>query len=68
MTEQQKPAMPEQVSCEICMKEVPKTVAMNAEGGEYVLYFCGLDCYQKWSGGEAGKAGAKPVPEAAPKA
>ena len=68
MTEQHRSGMPEQVSCEICMKEVPKTEAMNAEGSEYVLYFCGLDCYQKWTSEEAGKPGAKPAPEAVPKA
>ena len=68
MTEQHRPEMPEQVSCEICMKEVPKTEAMNAEGSEYVLYFCGLDCYHKWSGDKAGAPGEKPAPEAVPKA
>lgn len=67
MTEQRRPEMPEQVSCEICMKEVPTSEAMNAEGSEYVLYFCGLDCYQRWSHGNAAEPGAKPAPEAVPK-
>jgi ribosome-binding protein aMBF1 (putative translation factor) len=61
MVEPHKPEMPEQISCEICLKEVPRTEAMNAEGSEYVLYFCGLDCYQKWSADKtATDAGGKP--------
>ncbi len=62
MVEPRKPEMPEQISCEICLKEVPRTEAMNAEGSEYVLYFCGLECYEKWSGDKtATGAGEKPL-------
>jgi hypothetical protein len=56
MVEHPKPELPEQIACEICMKEVPKTEALNAEGAEYVLYFCGLDCYTKWSGEHPGQS------------
>jgi len=38
----------EHVSCEICLKEIPKSEAAMAEAREYVAYFCGLECYQKW--------------------
>ena len=40
---------PETVSCELCLREIPKSEAAMAEAREYVAYFCGLDCYQKWT-------------------
>jgi hypothetical protein len=36
------------VSCEVCLKEIPRSVAQKRESEDYVLYFCGLDCYEKW--------------------
>jgi hypothetical protein len=37
------------VPCEVCLKEIPKSVAVSAEDQDYVLYFCGVDCYEEWS-------------------
>jgi hypothetical protein len=37
------------VKCEVCLKEVPKSEAQNAEARDYVAYFCGLECYEKWA-------------------
>jgi len=37
------------VSCEVCLTQIPHTEARSMEGNEYVLYFCGLDCYDQWS-------------------
>lgn len=37
-----------QVSCEVCLREIPETEARSAEGEDYTLYFCGLDCYHRW--------------------
>jgi hypothetical protein len=37
-----------QVACEVCLKEVPKSVSKVDEASDYVLYFCGIDCYEKW--------------------
>lgn len=37
-----------QVSCEVCMKEVPMSEATSVEATDYVLHFCGLECYAKW--------------------
>jgi len=37
------------IACEICIKEIPKSEAQVAEASEYVYYFCGSDCYDKWS-------------------
>jgi len=73
MVDPHKPELPEQIACEICLREVPKTEALNAEGAEYVLYFCGLDCYQKWSGDQSEQAGGTagepgPAPKAGGKA
>ena len=36
------------VSCAECLKMVPKDEAQSAEAADYVAYFCGLDCFQKW--------------------
>jgi hypothetical protein len=48
MTIQQPPISVEQVSCEVCLKEVPKSEASVAEASDYFLYFCGLECFEKW--------------------
>lgn len=36
------------VSCEICRRQVPREQARHAEVDEYVLYFCGIECYDEW--------------------
>ena len=38
----------ERVACEVCLKEVPTSEATVPEATDYVVYFCGLDCYEKW--------------------
>lgn len=50
------------VSCQVCLKEVPRSVAKSLEGADYVYYFCGADCYQRWrsqqsDNNQPGKAG-----------
>ena len=50
---------PDTIACEICMKEIPRSVAQCPEGAEYVYYFCGADCYQHWQE----KEGAKKKPD-----
>ncbi|HEB62956.1 MAG TPA: DUF3330 domain-containing protein [Gammaproteobacteria bacterium] len=37
-----------QVSCGICMSEIPASVALSIEGDEYVQYVCGIPCHHKW--------------------
>ena len=37
------------VPCEVCEKEIPKSVALSAKDQDYVLYFCGVECYDEWS-------------------
>lgn len=48
MTTKESPAPAEQISCEVCRKEVPKSEATVAEATDYFAYFCGLECYEKW--------------------
>jgi len=38
----------DQISCEICLKEVPSTDAKSVELNDYVVHFCGLECYDQW--------------------
>lgn len=37
------------VSCEVCLKEVPRSEAAVPEATDYVVYFCGPACYQQWT-------------------
>ncbi|MFV1984725.1 MAG: DUF3330 domain-containing protein [Thiohalomonadales bacterium] len=36
------------ISCDICMKEVPCGECKVSEVDDYVMHFCGLECYDKW--------------------
>jgi hypothetical protein len=38
----------EVVQCEVCMTEIPATVAQSVEGSDYVHHFCGLECLGLW--------------------
>jgi len=38
----------ETLSCDLCLKEIPVSEAKSEEATDYVVYFCGLDCYQQW--------------------
>jgi len=38
----------ELVECEVCLKEIPTSEAKCDEVNDYVLYFCGLECFDKW--------------------
>lgn len=40
----------EVLQCEMCMKEVPASVAQSFEGIDYVHHFCGLECLGLWRG------------------
>lgn len=39
------------VACDVCLKEIPRSVAASAEGADYTYYFCGQRCYEKWLAG-----------------
>lgn len=38
----------ESLSCEVCLREIPVSEAKSEEASDYVVYLCGLDCYQRW--------------------
>ena len=48
MQRRPRPSNQETVSCEVCLKQIPKNEARSREAREYTQYFCGLDCYEKW--------------------
>lgn len=43
MTEEQ-----EKIACHVCRKEIPKSAALQAEGQDYVYYFCNTECLNYW--------------------
>jgi len=38
----------EKIPCHVCKKMIPKAAAVHAEGRDYVLYFCDIDCLDYW--------------------
>jgi len=48
MTADDRPLQVRRVPCEICRKEVPESEAVVPEAIDYILYFCGFDCYEVW--------------------
>ena len=36
------------VACDVCLTEIPESVAIHQEADEYVQHFCGIECYAKW--------------------
>lgn len=48
MIEQDKLIEPEKIACEVCFKEIPISEASSVKATDYILYYCGLECYDKW--------------------
>ena len=61
MTTRLKAPAPERVFCEVCLKDIPRSEAAMSEARDYVAFFCGLECYEKWAKDRA----AAPPPESA---
>ncbi len=40
---------PERVSCSVCLKEIPPDSALTPQVEDFVLYFCGLECYEEFA-------------------
>ena len=36
------------LNCEVCLEEIPESVAQSLEGEDYVHHFCGSECFDKW--------------------
>ena len=48
MNDKPETTAPKMIDCDVCHKEIPQSVAMTEEGEDYVLHFCGLECYTAW--------------------
>lgn len=48
MTEQKEVIEPDKITCEACFKEIPISEAKSVKATDYIMYYCGLDCYEKW--------------------
>jgi len=42
------PVEPENLSCKICLEEIPDSVANSHEAEEYARHYCGIECYSLW--------------------
>lgn len=40
--------LPKKVNCQVCHREILRIDALSDEGEEYILWFCGFDCYHTW--------------------
>lgn len=38
----------EKIACNVCQKIIPKASALHAEGQEYVVHFCNIECLDHW--------------------
>jgi len=36
------------IACHVCKEMIPKAAALHAEGQDYVLHFCSLECLDYW--------------------
>ncbi len=45
----------DKIACHVCKHEIPKSAALNAEGSEYVHFFCNVDCLDYWKKEKDGK-------------
>jgi len=36
------------LECQICLMEVPVSESDNDEASDYVMHYCGLECYARW--------------------
>ena len=55
MSENKTQTEDQKVECVVCLKEVPLSEAKSEEATDYVVHFCGLDCYEKWKNQEKNK-------------
>lgn len=42
------PSEPELIACDVCLSEIPSSIAVTVEGPDYVHHYCGLDCLARW--------------------
>ena len=47
----QRPSLPAESSylpCGVCRRDIPWSTAVWRESSDYVEFFCGLECYDRW--------------------
>lgn len=59
MSQEKEQSQEIKVECQVCLKEVPLSEAKSQEATDYVLHFCGLECYEKWRKQNSPKQGIK---------
>ena len=47
-TEHAVEAPDQKISCETCVKEIPVSEAHIDEAADYIVHFCGLECFAQW--------------------
>ncbi len=48
----------DRVPCLVCQHDIPLSEAVVSEATDYVVYFCGLDCYERWLRFKSPQAGS----------
>ena len=56
MPKRTRPADPQGVFCEVCLKRIAKSEALTMEGRDFVAHFCSNTCYDRWRGARAPQA------------
>lgn len=36
------------VDCDACLEQIPESIAIRPDAGDYIRHFCGLACYNEW--------------------
>jgi hypothetical protein len=58
-TPAQPEVQPQKIPCSMCRKEIPLSAALTPQGTEYVGYFCGIECYDEFTGRKESAPAAK---------
>lgn len=51
------PQEPEQLTCDVCLTDIPASVAETMEGPDYIHHFCGIECMKRWQEEKAKEQG-----------
>ena len=54
------PTEPTNLACDVCLNEIPESVAHSQEGDEYTQHFCGIECYSIWKR-KHGQSDSEPI-------
>lgn len=54
-------AVPQQITCSVCHREIPSSAAFTPEGADYVGHFCGIECYERFASQQIRHTNTKPV-------